>query len=300
MAQLFRMATFCLLLLVGQAIARSQQAETPPPANDAPLPDIATLMHDVEEHERASEEIKTRYIYRAHAVDEETDGSGKVKKTEVTLSEISYQNGTPITRILEKDGKPLNEKETKKQDESVAKQIEKAKDHQQKREEDAITVSRILELGSFSNPRREIYKGRPTIVVDYLGDPKAHTRTRIEELFKRLAGTLWIDEQMRSLVRGDGHFIESFKIGGGLLVNVQKGLHFSFEKSLIHNEVWLPERLEGEGSIRVLLFVHMQGREHITFSDYRRFSSTSTILPANQQIPPDSTAPASESSAPHF
>ena len=47
-----------------------------------------------------------------------------------------------------------------------------------------MTVSRLLELGSFTNPRRVMLNGRSTIAVDYTGDPKAKTRNQCEEVVR--------------------------------------------------------------------------------------------------------------------
>lgn len=278
-----------LLLLSLPSLPLPAQQAVSNPALNAPLPDIPALMKDVEAHEKAAEELRKRYVYKSTLVQDETDDKGNVKKTERTVSEIFYQDGVQVSRIIEKNGKPLEGKDKEKQDKEVAKQVEKAKNRTEK-DDNQLTVSRILELGKFSNPRREIYKGRSTIVADYTGDPQAKTKTRFEEMFKRLQGTIWVDEATRSMVRGEGHFAESFKIGGGLIANVHQGLHFYFEKTLVNNEVWLPLELGGEGSVRVMLFVKMQGRARMTFYDYKKFSGAMKILPGTVEVPPDSTS----------
>ncbi len=83
------------------------------------------------------------------------------------------------------------------------------------RGDDEITVSRLLELGSFTNARRVQMNGRDTIAVDFAGDPKAKTRNRLEDVIRDLVGTAWVDEQDKVLVKVQGHFLNNFKIGGG-------------------------------------------------------------------------------------
>ena len=65
--------------------------------------------------------------------------------------------------------------------------------------------------------------GRDTIAVDFAGDPKAKTKNRAEEVIRDLVGTAWVDEQDKVLVKAQGHFVNNFKIGGGMVVNVRKG-----------------------------------------------------------------------------
>ncbi|MBS1814304.1 MAG: hypothetical protein JSS87_05470 [Acidobacteria bacterium] len=268
------------------------------------IPDIATLMHDVEHNQKASEDLRKHYFYRATTRTEETDNKGNIKKVETSVSEIFTRKGVIVSRLIEKDGKPLSEKDARKEEECIEKDVEKAIKKREKLQaegkhtngngEDVLTISRILELGTFTNPRRETFKGRPAIVVDYAGDRNAKTRNRFEDVFKLLAGTIWIDEQTRALVRGEGHVTDNFHVGGGLLVNVHEGFRFSFEQTYVNNEVWLPSVVEGEGSARIFLFFKIQGRQRTTFSKYRKFSASATILPGVTEVkdaPAEETAP---------
>lgn len=267
------------------------------------IPDIPTLMHDVEANQRASEKLREHYFYRAASTTEETDNKGRVKKTETRITEIFTRQGVVVSRLIEKDGKPLSEKDQKKEDDRIDKEVKEAVEKREKREregkptngngQEVLTVSRILELGNFTNPRRIDYKGRPTIVVDYTGDPHAKTRYRFEDVFKLLAGTVWIDEQTRSMVRGEGHVTDNFHVAGGLVVNVHSGFRFSFEQTYINNEIWLPSIVEGEGSARVFLFFKIQGRSRTTFSNYRKYTASATILPGITEVEeaPQKSAP---------
>ena len=113
-----------------------------------------------------------------------------------------------LTAISAKTATPSPPDEQKKDDERIAKNIAKAQDRQRKAAEDGkqtdsaghdeVTVSRILELGAFSNARRVQVAGRDTILVDYTGDPKAKTHNAAEGAFKELNGIVAIDEQDKS------------------------------------------------------------------------------------------------------
>lgn len=265
-----------------------------------PLPDIPALMHAVEINQRRSESVQKDYIYRSTQIAQQSDGHGGVKKTETREYEIFWINGVPVRRLLKKDGKDLSPDELKKENEHIDKEAAKAHERRDKadadgkesdpRGHDEITVSRLLELGSFSNPRRVSLNGRDTIAVDYAGDPKAKTRNRSEEVIRDLEGTVWVDEQDQVLVRVEGHFLNTFKIAGGLVANIQKGTSFSLEMKKINGEVWLPALASGHGAMRVLLFFSFNGEGKMIDSDYRKFRATSTILPDNQPVQPEGAA----------
>jgi hypothetical protein len=246
-------------------------------------------MHEVETHQRASETIQKDYLYHEVANEQESDGHGGLKKNETTEYDVFWLNGVQVHKLIRKNGKDLSADEQKKEDERIDKEVAKAKDRRSKADEkdeetdshghEEITVSRFLALGSFTNPRRVQMNGRDTIAVDYTGDPKAKTRNRMEDVIRNLAGTIWVDEQDRSITRIEGRFVNAFKIGGGLVVNVKKDTAFAFEQRKVNSEVWLPASVDGKGAFRALLFYSFNGNIRILDSDYRKFKATSTILP---------------------
>src|ERR1035441_5248225 len=127
----------------------------------------------------------------------------QTRKTTVSEFDHFWINGVPVRRLVRKNGKDLSAEELAREDERIDKEAEKAREHREQedakgketdaRGEDEITLSRLLELGAFSNPRRVQLGGRDTIAVDYAGDPKARTHNRAEDVIRDIAGTAWVD-----------------------------------------------------------------------------------------------------------
>jgi len=263
-----------------------------------PVPDIALLMHDVERNQRQAETVEKNYICHTIERQEQTDSSGRVKKTTITEYDHYWSEGVPVNRMVRKNGKEVSPSELAKQDDRIRKEVEKARERRAKadtagkptdaRGEDVITVSRLLELGRFSNPRRLQVAGRDTVAVDYEGDPSAKTRNRGEEVIRDLRGTVWIDEDDRMMVRAEGYFVNGFKIGAGLLINIQKGTRFAIQQIKINNEVWSPVLIEAHGSARALLFFNFSGNIRIDYSDYRKLRTSSILLPGTTEVDDDS------------
>ena len=305
MGSLFLAAMLCLNAAVvlpqvqqdasaAQTVAPPSAAPPPPsatPQNEQagePLPPLRELLFDVERNQKALEAIRKSYTYRVHLEEQELDKKGSLKKTEVTDSQSVRIDGVLVNRVLARNGKPLTPEEAQKEDERIDKEVAKDKARRAKREgkgEDTdssgnvmISTARILELGKFTNPRRVDFYGRPTIVADYAGDPAAKTHNAAEGFIRALVGTVWIDEKDHVLVGAQGHFVDDFKIGGGLLLNIHKGLSFEFRATLVNGEVWLPATTDAQGSARFLLFGGVNGRIHLQTSDYRKFHTESSVI----------------------
>jgi hypothetical protein len=275
------------LLMLFSRVITAQDA--PGQQGDRPLPDVAALILSVEANQRTAESVRKDYLYHSVQTEQEVDGSGKVKKTTSREYDSFWLNGVPVNKLVKKDGKELTPDEQRKESERIDKEVAKAREKKEKGDEkgketsprgdDMITASRILELGTFTNPRRITLDGRDTIVVDYAGDPKAKTRNRGEEVIRDLVGTVWIDEQDKVIRKSEGHFLNAFKVGGGLVANIRKDSSFAMEQKKVNGEVWLPAKIEGQGAIRILLFANFNGSMQVQMSDYRKFKATSTILP---------------------
>jgi hypothetical protein len=253
-------------------------------------------MRQVETNQRKAETLEQNYIYREHSELDDRDSHNAVKKTDTRDFEIFWLNGVRVARRLTNNGKPLTPDEQKKENDRIDELVKKARERRDKADaagketdshgRDEITVSRILELGAFSNPRRELVNGRPTIAVDYTGDPKAKTRNAAEGAIKELQGTVWIDEQDQFIQHSEGRFDHDFKVLGGLAIDVKQGTWFHATFVKINDEVWLPQTIEADGHARYLLFFSLNGHLRARTSDYRKFKATSTLLPAYTPVDP--------------
>ena len=264
------------------------------PVANAPLPDPRTLLLDVERNEKRLEAARREYTYHVHMQQQRLNNDGRVKKSEVTDSESLTIRGVRVNRVVARDGKPLTPEEQAKESARIDKEVERAHERESKaankgeetddRGDVVLSAGRILELGTFANERRVERSGRPTIVLDYAGDQNAKTHSAVENVVKDLVGTIWIDETDHVLVRGQGHFLNDFKIGGGLVADVRKGSSFDFEAKRVDDAVWLPATIDGQGSVRLLLFAGFNGRMNLVANDYKRFRTSAVILPGQSKV----------------
>lgn len=253
-----------------------------------PLPDIRQLMREVMEHQKQLDKVRESYTYSSLHIAQDIDANGQVKKTETQEAEDFFVNGHIIERIVKKNGRPLDAGNQQKETERVTKLVEKAERTApgEPLEGPAISVSRVLEIMDLRNPRRVQFRGRPTIVFDFIGRKNAKTHGLAEDASKKLQGTVWIDEADRQVAHLEVSFNDNFRVAGGLFASIQKGSNFRFDQQLVSHsgddnlssaapasgELWLPTGGEGTMQARILLLKNL--RQHITERDFdfKRFT----------------------------
>ena len=253
---------------------------------EKPIPDIHLLVQEVAAHQKQLDEIRESYTYTSSQTIQDIDKNGRVKKAETVEHEDFFVNGHIIERTVKKDGQPLTGHDLEKENERVTKMVEKAEKTPRGKplEGPSITISCLLDLMEVRNPRREMFRGRPTIVFDFVGRKDAKTHGLAEDASKKLAGTLWIDEADRQVARLQVHFEDDFGIAGGLLAKIQKGSNFSFEQAAQEGGLWLPTGGEGLMQARILLLKSV--RQHFIERDngYKRFKvETQQTRTANEE-----------------
>ena len=239
----------------------------------APLPNIRDLMREVQEHQKKLDQVRENYTYTSYQVVQDIDSNGQVKKTESSEYQDFFVNGHVIERKIKSNDKPLDENAQRKETERVTKLVEKAQKTPRDKalEGPSITVGRLLEIMDVRNERRELYRGDPTIVFDFVGRKDAKTHGFAEDASKKLQGTLWINEADRQVAHLEVSFIENFRMIGGLVATVQKGSSFRFDQSKVNGEIWLPTAAEATMQARVLLLKNLRQHFHERCYDYQRF-----------------------------
>jgi hypothetical protein len=265
-----RMAVVLFALAALSLDAQTQDKQAPAP----PLPDIRELMKEVQAHQKLVEKERENDTYTSLITTQDLDANGKVTKTESEEDENFFVNSHLIARTVKKDGKPLGEHDEQKETERVTKLVEKAQNTPpgQPIEGQTVSISRLLEIMDVRNPRRENYRGRSTIVFDFIGRKDAKTHGMIEDASKKLQGTIWIDEADRQVAHLEVSFNDNFRVAGGVFATVQKGSNFHFDQAPVGGGVWLPTGGEGAMQARLLVFKNL--RQHFVEREYdfKRFS----------------------------
>ncbi len=253
------------------------------------IPDAATMLREVEAHQKQLDKIRENYTFRAVQTTRQLDGSGNTKKIETEEHEVFFVNGHRVEKLVRKDGKDLSPDQARKEQDRVNKEVVKISQpgYKSPEEKDDITVARLLQIVAFSRPRRVSLKGRDTIAFDFAGDEHAKTHGRDEDALKKVSGTVWIDEADREVSRMSATLDENYHVGFGLLASVAKGTNLVFDQALIRNEAWLPTAITLHLQARAFLVAGIRADVDIRFDEYKKFQTDAVQQPgATATTPP--------------
>jgi hypothetical protein len=264
-----------LLVLLACVLPTAAGASDP-----AAIPDAATMLREVEAHQKQLDKIREDYTFRSVETTRQLDSSGNTKKVETEEHEVFFVNGEQVQKLVRKDGKDLTPEQARKEQDRVNKEVLKiSKPGYTNPNKDEITVSRLLQIVTFSRPRRVQLNGRDTIAFDFAGDPHAKTHGRGEDALKKVSGSIWIDEADREVSRMSATLDENYHVGFGLLASVAKGSNVVFDQALIRNEAWLPTAIALHLQARALLVAGFRAEIDIRFDQYKKFQTDAVQQP---------------------
>ena len=258
-----------------------------PSTDKRPLPDIPQLLRDMNANQRAIEDIQKHYTCHLSEEELKVDSKGDVTSKTVKEYDLFFVGENEVRHLLAKDGKPLDGDEKRKEDERFSKEFDELKKKQvelqndpkkleRQQERDEEQVSDFLRAESFTNPRREIFRGHEVIVFDFAANPDYKPRNMNESIAQKLGGVVWVDEDARDVARLEARFMDTAKIGGGLVGSISKGANLVIEQAKVNNEIWLPTYAEVHATARVA-FVHFKANLIDRYSDYKKFGSESKL-----------------------
>ncbi len=261
-----------------------------PLISNQPLPNIPQLLQQLQSNGEKVENILDTYSYNQKIISRESGKDGILRETESRTNQLSFYKGYRITRLIEKNNKPLSAKEQKNEDEEVQQRVAEIEKRIAKQEaktaqlnnkgapeenNSRISVSELLRASLLVNPRRERFSGRDVIVFDFEPNPNFDYKNAksVLKFFGKTAGVMWIDEQDKQVARIEAVLVDSYKIGGGVLAKLKKGASFTLEQERVGGEIWLPSVADINLSVRVLLVKGIDLNQVVKSFNYRKFDT---------------------------
>jgi hypothetical protein len=278
-------------LLAVSRIAAAENPDTP----STPLPDARAFLEAVRASLRSDEALLAEYTFMEKHVENKVDAKGRVKSSKAEVYEVypSTKLGRLYRRLVSVDGKPVDAAELAKEDRKHDAKMEKRRlelenetpqQKQRRLEKEAedlrrerVVIEELFRMDDIQIAGREILDGRGAVLVTFRPRPGYRPQTKGGKVLQKLAGRAWIDEDEHQLVRIDAELLDALGVGPAGVFRLQKGARAFFQRRRVNDEIWLPAEARFSGAAKVLLFVLGRLDARSEYSDYRKFSvSTST------------------------
>lgn len=243
-----------------------------------------------------------KYTCSQREVIKQVDKHGDVKSTEIKTYDLNYYFGEFYSRLVQKDDKPLSQKDQKKEDDKLEKFLAKRRNESEEdrqkridkdkkeREESRAFARDVVNAYDFRLLGDEVVEGVDTWVIE--GTPRKDFQPTQPhaDILKKIKGRMWIEKKNYNWVRIEAEAFDTISFGL-FLVRIHPGSRFVLETQHINNELWAMKRLYISGSARVALLKNEAIEQEDAFSNFKKFSTSVTILPGLKEVPPEQQPP---------
>jgi hypothetical protein len=230
------------------------------------------------------------------------DKHGSVKSTEIKTWDINFYYGEEYARLVQLDDKPLSAKEQQKEDEKLEKFLAKRKkeDEQERekrrakqekeRQEGRAFVRDVVNAYDFRLAGSKQVSGEDTWVIEATPRPDFKPTQPHADILKKVKGRIWIEKKDYNWVKVEAEAVDTISFGLFLL-RIHPGSHFVLETTHVNNELWALKRLYINGGARLALLKNEFAEQEDVFSNYKKFSTSITILPGVREVPGEEKPP---------
>jgi len=236
------------------------------------------------------------YTYVERDVEHRLDGKGQVKSTEVKTYDVMEIYGEQVQRLIQKDDKPLSEKDAAKEEEKIQKVIDKRKNESEgdrrkrqekeakEREDERKFVREVADAYIFTLVGTESISGREVWVIDAEPRPGYEPHMKEAKFLPKFHGRVWIDKDDLQLAKMDVECLDTIS-WGLFLARFHKGSRFMLEQTRVNDEVWLPLHVTAKIDVRLALLKNFDVDVEQTYRDYKKFRATTKIVSAGDAQP---------------
>lgn len=232
------------------------------------------------------------YTYIQRNEQRKVDRRGKTTFESKTF-EVVVLSGEPTQKLIAKDDKPLSAREARSEEEKIQKLVAKyqkeTEGQRRKRllksekdaEEGRLFVREIADAFKFRHVANEMIDGRENYVIEAEPLPGYKPKLKDAKILPKVKFRAWIDKADVQWTKLDAECIDT--ISWGLFIaRLQKGSTMHLEQTRVNDEVWLPKHFTLKANARVVLLKTLNLDWDVTFRDYRKFTTATTIRPIGE------------------
>ena len=250
-----------------------------------------SLVQRVAQNEKRNRLLEMSYVYEVTRQKISLGKNSQVLESESHTFEVTPLEEGDYRRLVKKDGKPLSEKEARKEQEKLDQSIRKhsllsksereklEKKRSERRRKEEQLWDEGLKAFDLALSGEEKLEGRKALI--FTVTPRADYVPKDSDLkiLKIIKGKIWVDESEAQIHRAEIEFIEDFKLGAGFLAKVNRGSTLKVWQRKVNDEAWFPYHSEVVANGRMLVFKGFNLKFVSDFANYRKFETQVNIVP---------------------
>lgn len=221
----------------------------------------------------------------AHFSYDERDIDEKEGVTTTKTYRVGMIEGSPYSRLLAVEGKPLSPEEQTQEgeklravianraNESPEERAHRLAEYQKERKRMFDLLNEMAEAFDFKQVGQEQLNGHGVYVLEATPRPGYEPKSHETKMLTGMTGKLWIDKATYKWVRVEAEAIKPVWMGW-FIARVLPGTRFSLDQSPVMNSLWLPEHFSVEVKAKILWWQKSYAHSE-TYSDYHLISPRS-------------------------
>jgi hypothetical protein len=241
--------------------------------------------------EQSSKKIAD-YAFLRRAERKEYSSKGELRSTKSWLTRRELQDGFMVTRLVERDGRPIPESERLQNEQTLHKrlaelkaltpeQLQKRREENRRRERDEDAwLKEFPDALDYKLVGEETLDGRPALILEATPRPGYRPKNLRARVFEKVRGRVWIDKADSQLAQAEAEVFDTVNIGWGFLGRIDKGTRFFIRRKRVADNTWLPEQETVKFDARMMLVKSMHQELTTRTWDYRHRTETAAAASA--------------------
>ncbi len=177
-----------------------------------------------------------------------------------------------VYRVLARQGRPLDPAAQKKETERLNNLVRNSAEQARMKQDAQVEEQRLQRLmtampEAFSYTYDGMTDGN--LRLKFVPNPAYTPQTYEARVYHGLAGEIWIQPQLKRLVKIDAHIVSEIDFGYGLFGRIEKGGSFQIERAHVAPNRWKTTLLDVHISGRVVFFKAINKDQHEVRSSFQ-------------------------------
>ncbi|MGH9663008.1 MAG: hypothetical protein ACRD9L_01115 [Bryobacteraceae bacterium] len=262
-------------------------------AADRATPDALAIVQRSIAVDQSNWERAKDYTFHQHVEVRDLDARSGAKAVHSDTYDVTILYGRPYERRIQRDGKPLSERQARKEqdrlDEALAERRKESQDvngrrrreYEERRRKQRLFLKELPAALDFRLIGEEAVDGHPAWVLSFEPKPSYRPHNRMTSFLPKVHGRAWIDKAGCHWVRLNAETTGTISFGL-FLARLGPGAKMMFLQKRVNDEIWLPSQVNVQGEARLALVKKERAAVDITYSNYRKFQTDSRIVTQGQ------------------